>query len=65
MSHYFNDRIYDDMQTPYYTYPTVEITGFPLKIREEAMKDIFNRDQMFLLDRKLGNNIYFLSVFTE
>ena len=43
----------------------MEFTGYNQKQRLEYMKDIFNPDQMDMINQKLGKSIYFLNIFTE
>ena len=64
-SHYFAEELYNDIQQPEFTYPTLEFTGYSEKQRLEAMNRIFNHDQMTLVDARLGKSVYFLNIFTE
>ena len=65
MSQYFNEDVYNDIQQPDYVIPTIEMLGFPEEQRASLLEPIFNRDQMKLIDRKLGISLYFLTIFTE
>lgn len=63
--HYFQEDIYNDIQRSELTFPTVEFNGYTDKTRKEAMRGIFNEDQMKLILQKIFRSVYFLNVFTE
>ena len=76
MSHYFNERIYNEINYDEFTYPTLEyglpsfqdVAGdHPFDIRDKLkhLNHIFNKDQLGIMVGKLGRSIYFTHVFTE
>jgi len=76
MSHYFNEKIYNEINYDEFTFPTVEYGmnpsgggggSQPFSIDEKIRKltHIFNKDQVQLIVNKLGKSIYFTHMFTE
>lgn len=65
MSHYFQEDIYNEINQNETTFPTVEFTGYSSKLREQHMQGIFNKDQLELINPRVGKSTYFLNVFTE
>lgn len=75
-SHYFNDLIYDQMNTSEYMFPTLEygllITDggggphpFDIKDKLQHLNHIYSKEQLEVLRDKIGKSIYFTHVFTE
>lgn len=76
MSHYFGEKIYNQMNIPETTFPTLEygvaISGgglgpqpFETEHKQRMLKHIFNKEQIDAMEKKLGRSIYFTHVFTE
>ena len=76
MSHYFNEKIYNEINYEEWTFPTIEYAMAPSgggggtqpfsstdKVRN--LNHIFNQDQTQLIESKLGKSIYFTHMFTE
>jgi hypothetical protein len=75
-SHYFGEKIYNQLNVPEWTFPTIEFGsavtggGAPAQPYEKIDKlknlsHIFNKDQIEILTERLGKSIYFTHVFTE
>lgn len=75
-SHYFNDRVYDQLNCHEYTFPTIEYGQlvadggggphpFDIKDKQQHLGHIYNKAQIEVVNSKLGKSIYFTHVFTE
>ena len=75
-SHFFGEKIYNDLNISEQTIPTIEfgqlVSGgkTPEQPYEQVDKlknlsHIFNKDQIEMMTKKVGKSIYFTHVFTE
>ena len=75
-THYFGEKIYDQINLHNKTFPTIEFGnameggGIPQALFTERdkihnLKHIFNADQVKMMIDKVGRSIYFTHVFTE
>ena len=76
MAFYLGEQIYNQMNTPDHSLPTIEFgaamsgsgTGpqpFESADKHRNLSHIFNKDQIEAMIHKLGKSIYFTHVFTE
>jgi len=64
-SRYFNETIYDEMQSSEFTFPTIEFTGYDGKQLQDQLSHIYNKEQVEQVLNKVGKSVYLNHLFVE